>query len=162
MRSQTFFKILRKINFWGPNYSRCLNFRNLSPALTPYYSYRACRKYALRVITWNKIIQNPNRIAFGEPTFISLHFLDQFLSLSLSSKVWCFSWFRKLPMDPNWCFLMPWWSRDHPRLILDWFGKIHFFMKNLKILTLKVDEVTCFTIPRINSFDQIQCDSKLK
>ena len=29
MRSQTFFKILRKINFWGPNYSRCLNFWKL-------------------------------------------------------------------------------------------------------------------------------------
>ena len=43
--------------------------------------------------------------------------------------MWCFSWFRKLPMDPNWCFLMPWWSRDHPRLILDRFEKLHFSSK---------------------------------
>ena len=40
-----------------------------------------------------------------------------------------FSWFRKLPMDPKWCFFMPWWSRDHPRLILDGFGKLHFSWK---------------------------------
>ena len=46
-----------------------------------------------------------------------------------------FSWFRKLPMDPNWCFFMPWWSRDHPRLILDGFGKSHCFNKIFKILS---------------------------
>ena len=37
-----------------------------------------------------------------------------------------------------------------------------FFMIFLKILTLKVDEGSCFTMPRINSFEQTQCDSKLK
>ena len=48
---------------------------------------------------------------------------------------WCFWWFRKLPMHSNWCFFMPWRSRNHPRLILDRFGKSHFFMKFFKILT---------------------------
>ena len=68
-------------------------------------------------------------------TCLSLHFLDQFLSLSFFEIFWCFSWFRKLPMDPNWCFFMLWWSRDQPRLILDRFGKSHFFMKIFKILS---------------------------
>ena len=66
---------------------------------------------------------------------VSCHFLDQFLSLSLFQNFDVFSWFRKLPMDPNWCFFMPWWSRDHPRLILDQFGKSHFFMKIFIFLT---------------------------
>ena len=39
------------------------------------------------------------------------------------------------PMHSNGCFLMPWRSRNHPRLILDRFGKSHFFMKIFKILT---------------------------
>ena len=38
-------------------------------------------------------------------------------------------------MDPIWCFFMPWWSRDHPRLILDRFGKTYFFMKIFIFLT---------------------------
>ena len=38
-------------------------------------------------------------------------------------------------MHSNECFLMPWWSRNHPRLILDRFGKKHFFMKIFKFLT---------------------------
>ena len=37
-----------------------------------------------------------------------------------------------------------------------------FFMIFLKMLTLNVDEGSCFTIPRINRFEQTQCDSKLK
>ena len=66
------------------------------------------------------------------------------MTLSLFSKFWCFSWFRKLPMHSNGCFLMPWRSRNHPRLILDWFGETHFFMKifiknvpKIKITTYK-------------------------
>jgi len=42
---------------------------------------------------------------------------------------------REASNDPNWCFFMPWWSRDHPRLILDRFGKTHFFMKIFIFLT---------------------------
>ena len=78
--------------------------------------------------------KEPKRDRDHDLTCLSLHFLDQFLSLSFFSFMWCFSWFRKLPMDPNWCFFMRWWSRNHPRLILDGFGKLYFFMKKFKIL----------------------------
>ena len=79
--------------------------------------------------------KEPKRNQNHDLAIVSLHFLDQFLSLSFFSFMWCFSWFRKLPMDSNWCFFMPWWSRDHPRLILDRFGKLHFFMKIFIFLT---------------------------
>ena len=39
------------------------------------------------------------------------------------------------PMHSNGCFLMPWISRNHPRLILDRCGKSYFFMKIFKILS---------------------------
>ena len=79
--------------------------------------------------------KEPKRDRDHDLTCLSVHFLGQFLSLSFFEIFWCFSWFRKLPMDPNWCFFMPWWSRDHPRLILDRFGKTHFFMKIFIFLT---------------------------
>ena len=85
----------------------------------------------------NKIEKNPKepkRDRDHDLAIVSCHFLDQFLSLSLFSFVWCFSWSWKLPMDSKSCFFMPWWSRDHPRLILDRFGKSHFFMKIFEIL----------------------------
>ena len=94
---------------------------------------------ALRVMFYQNKIENnpkePKRDRDHDLAIVSCHFLDQFLSLSLFSFVWCFSWFRKLPMDPNWCFFMPWWSRDHPRLILDRFGKSNFLMKIFIFLT---------------------------
>ena len=32
-------------------------------------------------------------------------------------------------MHSKWCVFMSWTSRDHPRLILDRFGKLHLFIK---------------------------------
>ena len=86
--------------------------------------------------------KEPKRNRNHDLAIVSLHFLDQFLSLSLFSKFWCFSWFRKLPMHSNGCFLMPWRSRNHPRLILDWFGETHFFMK---IFTKNVPKIKITT-----------------
>ena len=79
--------------------------------------------------------KEPKRDRDHDLAIVSCHFLDQFLSLSLFQNFDVFSWFRKLPMDSNWCFFMPWWSRHHPRLILDRFGEIHFSMKIFKILS---------------------------
>ena len=59
-------------------------------------------------------------------------FLTNFWVYHFFQILWCFSWFRKLPMDSEWCSFMPWWSRDHPRLILDGFGKSHFFHENFQ------------------------------
>ena len=79
--------------------------------------------------------KEPKRNRNHDLTVVSCHFLGQFLSLWLLSFFLCFWWFRKLPMHSNWCFLMPWRPRNHPRLILDRFGKSHFFMKIFKFLT---------------------------
>ena len=50
-------------------------------------------------------------------------------------------------------------SQNDPGSILDRSFFEHFFLKKL---TLYVDEVASFTAPRINSFEQTQCDSKSK
>ena len=71
-----------------------------------------------------------------------------------------FSWFRKLPMDSNWCFFMPWWSRDHPRLILDQFGKSHFFMKISQKWSLKVGPNIFVHPSKINPIPDLRSDSE--
>ena len=83
-----------------------------------------------------KIILNIIRISKTQIASLSGHlpsyliiFLTNFWLYHFFSKFWCFSWFRKLPMHSNSCFFIPWWSRNHPRLILDWFGKNHFSWK---------------------------------
>ena len=123
--------------FWGSSLFKMSQFLDLwtSPALTPYYSYRASEicstshwELTSRPAAGNTCVSMENlRILCPKPLQN-----DRF-----SSKFWKCSGSRHMVSnDLKWCFLMSWRSLDHRRLILDRFGITYFFMKISQKMTL--------------------------
>ena len=71
------------------------------------------------------------------------------MSLSLLQEFWCLFMVREASNGFKiWCFFMPWWSRDHLRLILYQFRKKHFFHKDLHFFdrNLVPQKLICISI----------------